>query len=189
MLMPIVSMNKMAMNESIAVTCCYRQVPTPTAVYWEVLNGGWIGSGYVRERIMRDAFVGMSDSWFDLGQDLVAKAGETKDVAAFVKSYSLVYGATNVTAAAQYWLRGPSVGGMTFPGVNPANPFLSLKTAVETVTGGNVTVGGNCDHDNGNCTYRTFVYPYKTNQHFESKAAHADIKKWADAHTAVQFSS
>ena len=47
MVMPVVTINKMAMNESVASTCCYRDVVTPTAVYWEVLHGGSIGSGFV----------------------------------------------------------------------------------------------------------------------------------------------
>ena len=44
MKMPIVSLNNMAMNESVAATCCYRTDNINGAVVRCVLNGGWLDS-------------------------------------------------------------------------------------------------------------------------------------------------
>lgn len=45
MQMPIVSMQKMSMTESVASTCCYRNVVTSSNHFTEVLFGGGIESG------------------------------------------------------------------------------------------------------------------------------------------------
>ncbi|HIQ62050.1 MAG TPA: hypothetical protein IAA66_00510, partial [Candidatus Avichristensenella intestinipullorum] len=46
MLMPIVSMNKMSMNESVAASCCWRYVLGVHEQYPEILHGGKIGTTY-----------------------------------------------------------------------------------------------------------------------------------------------
>lgn len=42
---PIITRQKMAMNESVAATCCFRQVVSSTNYYNEVLAGGALESG------------------------------------------------------------------------------------------------------------------------------------------------
>ena len=46
MLKPVVNMNKMAMNESVATSCCYREVVDVTNIVWKTLYGGYIGTAY-----------------------------------------------------------------------------------------------------------------------------------------------
>ena len=48
MIKPIVSMNKMAMNESVATSCCFAEIVTSNnKIMWDVLYGGYIGSNLV----------------------------------------------------------------------------------------------------------------------------------------------
>lgn len=181
MMMPIVSMNKMAMNESVATTCCYRQVPTPTAVYWEVLNGGWIGSGYKDTLQWRDGYEHLEDinmsAWLNLGYDL---KGDAADVVDFMTNNTLVYGAVNATAEPKYWINS----------VSQLMPNMSLGTQIANVSGGKTLLGDVCDHDGTNCNYRVLAAVYSENQHFESTSKHDTGKaNWQNPHDATQFSS
>ena len=67
MITPIVYLSGMAMNESVAATCCYRETASQTNVYWSVLNGGWIGQAYVTELQHKSA---VSTSWRMLDYDV-----------------------------------------------------------------------------------------------------------------------
>ena len=70
MLMPIVSMNKMSMNESVAASCCWRYVLGVHEQYPEILHGGKIGTTYevvlTRERKYKD----MNNGWLALPYDV-----------------------------------------------------------------------------------------------------------------------
>ena len=69
MLMPIVSMNKMAMNESVATSCCWRNVTTAHKEYPEILHGGYVGTAYVEKYVTKTAYAGMSKTLFNLPYD------------------------------------------------------------------------------------------------------------------------
>jgi len=45
MQMPIVTRRKMSMCESVAATCCYRIVVSPSNYYYETLHGGIVEAG------------------------------------------------------------------------------------------------------------------------------------------------
>lgn len=78
MIMPIVSRKKMAMNESICATCCYRTVVSPTNYYWDVLHGGYVGQP-LESKI--DMFTltwreGIQKAWAELPYDVDFSAQE-----------------------------------------------------------------------------------------------------------------
>ena len=65
MMMPVVQLRAMAMNESVAATCCYRESASPTNTYWATLNGGWIGQAYAPGETKWDSLVHTSWKWLD----------------------------------------------------------------------------------------------------------------------------
>ena len=180
MLMPIVSMNKMAMNESVATTCCYRQVATPTATYWEVLNGGWIGSGYVEELVKKSPYGSMDSSWFDFKYDIVGDGVGDKLKNNFVKYVSGATVGTDTSNPSGNWL---------VYGVDVTNP--SGDTLSGFLANMGLRTDATCDHKtNVNCVYRETKIAFKDNQHFESKTKHdKGGSDWAKPHGAAQFSS
>ncbi len=174
MLMPIVSMNKMAMNESVAATCCYRQVASPTNVYWEVLNGGWIGSGYVDVRARKSESLKAWEVFnFDLkgwlntdGSINAAPAVSTVVNPDGTTTYGVVWGGSVITLDAFFT---PSVSGQS-----------------------TFTRGGYCDHKvtgTNVCAYYDQSPQYKSNYHFEAKSKHAELSSWATPHAANPFNS
>ena len=74
MLMPIVSMNKMSMNESVAASCCWRYVLGVHEQYPEILHGGKIGTTYeVKLQLKGDyAVSGVKNGWLSLDYDVAA---------------------------------------------------------------------------------------------------------------------
>ncbi|MDR0928126.1 MAG: hypothetical protein LBM74_00240 [Oscillospiraceae bacterium] len=66
MLMPIVSMNKMAMNESVAATCCYRFISENAVIYQEILHGGYIDPEVVTAKFVHDPLI--TDAWKAYGK-------------------------------------------------------------------------------------------------------------------------
>ena len=72
MLMPIVSMNKMSMNESVAASCCWRYVLGVHEQYPEILHGGKIGTTYeVKLQLKGDyAKNGVKNGWLSLDYDV-----------------------------------------------------------------------------------------------------------------------
>lgn len=181
MLMPIVSMNKMAMNESVATTCCYREVATPTAMYWEVLNGGWIGSGYVDGATRNSAYQYLNKSWLDYKYDVIFTAGPDPDVdmSASVRYESLLYPAGATTAVSNWYVYGTD--GLLLGTMSEYLGGLGVPTRTDET----------CDHKtNSKCVYNTIGATFKENQHFESKTKHTTGgTDWAKPHTADKFSS
>ncbi len=184
MLMPIVSMNKMAMNESVAATCCYRQVPSPTNVYWEVLNGGWIGNGFKNYRTLKH--VSMTP-WLALGFDLnplaainaVGDANPLPGVAKFTINDVTGWWTTDTTGATA---------------VQPLDEWLSWLPVPNGGQGNGTFVRGSaCDHKatgSNICNYYNQTSSYANNQHFEAKAKHTTGgDDWAFPHDAKQFNS
>lgn len=180
MLMPIVSMNKMAMNESVATTCCYRQVASnPTALYWDVLHGGWIGNGYgTATDTWKDAYAPYKNtSWLStsFGRDL---SGTDANIVALFSGNTLNYGTGSGTETAKWY-------------VNSWVSGQSLDTAIYNASSGTVSYadGSACDHTSPSCKYRDYGYGYLTNKHFEATSAHASVTKWAEPHDPKQYLS
>ena len=74
MLMPIVSMNKMSMNESVAASCCWRYVLGVHEQYPEILHGGKIGTTYEVKLEQKGDYKGVtiSKGWLSLPYDVSA---------------------------------------------------------------------------------------------------------------------
>ena len=72
MLMPIVSMNKMSMNESVAASCCWRYVLGVHEQYPEILHGGKIGTTYEVKLTLKGDYVakGVASGWLSQGYDV-----------------------------------------------------------------------------------------------------------------------
>ena len=172
MMMPIVSMNKMAMNESVASTCCYREVATPTAVYWEALHGGWIGNGYVNGKSLKAEYVDMKASWRDYKGDFTG-AG----MIALMNQYDLKFTS---------FLNPDGTSGPSAWYVLDGTPTL-LDVALTNTPGAGVANVG-CTHDVDTCKYYNFAPKYEENQHFDSTSAH-DSGNWKVPHTAKPFAS
>lgn len=166
MLMPIVSMNKMAMNESVAATCCYREVASATNVYWEVMNGGWIGSGYVNELNWKnDSFIGWGMLDFDI----------TGVTSANLLTLPALNKRVTVEGKTEFYV-------ITNGLEESVDVFLS--------TNGVFGRGSSCSHNDGLCTLKVEEIVHRSNQHFESTTKHDTKKKdWTKPHTAAQFNS
>jgi len=73
MIKPIVSMNKMAMNESVATSCCFAEIVTSNnKVVYDVLYGGYLGSDLRQEHVWNSA---INKSWKLLPYDVVGLNG------------------------------------------------------------------------------------------------------------------
>ena len=72
MLMPIVSMNKMSMNESVAASCCWRYVLGVHEQYPEILHGGKIGTTYEVKLQLKGDYIakGVASGWLSQGYDV-----------------------------------------------------------------------------------------------------------------------
>ena len=70
MLMPIVSMNKMSMNESVAASCCWRYVLGVHEQYPEILHGGKIGTTYEVKLTLEEEYAGLKNGWLSLDYDV-----------------------------------------------------------------------------------------------------------------------
>ena len=70
MLMPIVSMNKMSMNESVAASCCWRYVLGVHEQYPEILHGGKIGTTYEVKLTLAEEYAGLKSGWLALPYDV-----------------------------------------------------------------------------------------------------------------------
>ena len=71
MLMPIVSMNKMSMNESVAASCCWRYVLGVHEQYPEILHGGKIGTTYEVKLTLEEEYAGLKNGWLSLEYDVI----------------------------------------------------------------------------------------------------------------------
>ena len=160
MLMPIVSMNKMSMNESVAASCCWRYVLGVHEQYPEILHGGKIGTTYeVKLQLKGDyAAKGVASGWLALPYDVGV------DDAKLNISY-------NPGRDDWFW---------QFEGKDyyiKENPNL-VKI-----------VKPSCPHNDGSCSYYNEVPTYSQDMHIGATSAHGNEKKWDEPHKAVQYSS
>ena len=190
MLMPIVSMNKMAMNESVAATCCFQEVASPTNVYWEVLNGGWIGSGFVETKNWKKPVL---KDWAKCYGHDVKLNGELplRDVSCCNDVITVTLTLADVAAA------GANPAGWAFPvfGLatavppSPATPTKYEVNFFNLVAAGLASIGDKCDHNTTDCKYLDFEIQHLSNRHWEAVRAHGGISDWAKPHEAVRFHS
>ena len=78
MLMPIVSMNKMSMNESVAASCCWRYVLGVHEQYPEILHGGKIGTTYEVVLTLESKYKDMKSGWLALPYDVSVEDARRK---------------------------------------------------------------------------------------------------------------
>ncbi len=160
MLMPIVSMNKMSMNESVAASCCWRYVLGVHEQYPEILHGGKIGTTYeVKLQLKGDyAVSGVKSGWLSLDYDVIP------GVAACAISYD---------PDAKVW--------------RDATTRTAIDKA--TLASYGQVVKSYCPHNDGSCSYYQEVPVYQQDMHIGATSAHANEKKWDEPHKAVQYSS
>ena len=172
MLKPIVSMNQMAMNESIATTCCYVWNGTSLLGSASLPHGGQLKAGssttwYVWNGDKTNA-TEMNSSWLSWQGGHVNPAYAGLKLSTGVKGDWIVYSHSNDG---------------NWDTLYDANG--NLKT--------NIATAGFCDHKNP----ETCKYFSRTNfsgkfTHTGATSAHYDMtsgNKWLADHTAVQYSS
>lgn len=188
MLMPIVSMNKMAMNESVATSCCYREVVDVTNIVWKTLYGGYIGTAYVDNGwSWKDDLSQQDRAIANAGYDL-RKSGAYVDASTAAGGYALnliwaqpvvqtlpIGTGTFETNASYQWCFEVT-GGVYVPAALAASQ-LGLSFA-------------SCGHDTTSCVYKTHSQSLASNQHIGATAKHdTGGDSWAKPHSAKQFNS
>ncbi len=178
MKMPIVFMTKMAMNESVAATCCYKQVASPTNVYWDLPHAGWVGNGYVDVRARKDPSL---KAWEVFGFDLSGLAFTNGKLTTVPPGIATMVD-TN----------GNTTYGVVDSGVAPSGG-RQYPTLDEFFAGQSTySRGSSCDHKvtgSNVCAYYDQSPQYKVGWHFEAKSKHANLDNWALPHEVVQFNS
>jgi hypothetical protein len=157
-------MNKMAMNESVAATCCYRTTVSAGTTYYEDLHGGYVGGGLVEKAGFIDSTPALTKALsYDIGTP--AKASP----AAGLKLENL-----SKDLDGNYIVTSGSYG--------PGSLFMKKLTAIDGVKA--------CDHTNpATCEWKTFSVVYETKSHFNATTAHSTAADFAAPHAAVQFAS
>ena len=175
MLKPIVSMNQMAMNESIATTCCYVWNGTSLLGSASLPHGGSLKANtkttsYVRLSDTTSAV--LNSSWYGYTGGHVAK----KSAAGRIITYS-----TDGKDGAHNWNVKDNNGNFT------TIADLIKNNEIKEVA------GGFCDHvNNPTCPYYKETSFTGTFTHTGATSAHYDMtsgNKWLADHTAVQYSS
>ena len=162
MKMPIVSLNNMAMNESVAATCCFSATNINGHAYETVLNGG-----YVTDKIGNKITYSVDKSWLTIPGDYQ----EAVDGLKLTQGY--INGA---------WVLGAAGDGT----------FTKLADCTWVAAGNqafyeeNLT---NCDHAGEYCHYISTIEPTFTKVHVGATVEHAAAKDWAGTHAAIRFNS
>ena len=171
MLKPIVSMNQMAMNESIATTCCYVWNGTSLLGSASLPHGGSLvakskTSNYVK---INNAYYGLNGTWYGYTDGHAAKPEVAADV---------------VTTSTE---------GVV--GYHDNTNTTLFKSMTQAIADGDVTpaLNGFCDHKNNpTCPYfketkfaGAFTHTGATSGHYTWTGGNS----WLADHTAVQYSS
>ncbi len=159
MLMPIVSMNKMSMNESVAASCCWRYVLGVHEQYPEILHGGKIGTTYEVKLTLAEEYAGLKSGWLALPYDVTADRAVQR-----INYY-------------------PDENGGVWKYTDDSIVRKSDLAAAEKLA------RSSCAHDDGGCSYYEEVPTYSQDMHIGATSAHANEKKWDEPHKAVQYSS
>ena len=176
MLKPIVSMNQMAMNESIATTCCYVWNGTSILGSASLPHGGSLVAGSTTTSYVQigDTRVKLNSSWWNYTAGHAAQPDTASQV---ITTSSDETG----TSGIHDWVVKNSTGNFW---------KLSDLLGTQWVTKAD---GGYCDHKNNpNCPYfketkfdGTFTHTGATSGHYTWTSGN----KWLADHPAVQFSS
>ena len=159
MLMPIVSMNKMSMNESVAASCCWRYVLGVHEQYPEILHGGKIGTTYEVKLTLKNKYKDLKSGWLALPYDVTA-------------DYAM--------KPINYY---PDEEGGVW---KYENGNLVSKSALAEK---GKLARSSCDHSDAGCEYYSEVPTYSQDMHIGATSAHGNEKKWDEPHKAVQYSS
>ncbi len=168
MKMPIVRRHPMAMNESVAATCCYRMVPSPAAITFEVLNGGSIKSG--PEKILQWN-PSISPDWrqLDFDVDFTGYTGP-KTVPIFN------------SLRREWWV--------LFFAEDRFTSAISMEGFLNAQNGQVAAKNYGCKHDTKACLYMAEVAAPTTNNHVDATKDHFTAGgDWRQPHTAQQFNS
>ena len=160
MLMPIVSMNKMSMNESVAASCCWRYVLGVHEQYPEILHGGKIGTTYEVKLQLKGDYVanGVASGWLSQGYDVAP---------------ALAWQSISYNPDTNQWYRRSD---KWIVNATSVAPFVVAGTQ-------------GCPHNDGSCSYYAEVPTYSQDMHIGATSAHANKKNWAEPHKAEQYSS
>ena len=173
MLKPIVSMNQMAMNESIATTCCYVWNGTSLLGSASLPHGGQLVAGstttYYTWNEGRTSAAAINGSWLNW------KGGHVNTKYAGYRYNAVDSQGNNIAFISDK--NGVKIADLY-------NADGTVNTAVATA--------GYCDHKGADCWYtketsfdKTFTHVGATSAHYTWTSGH----EWLKDHTAVQFSS
>ena len=160
MLMPIVSMNKMSMNESVAASCCWRYVLGVHEQYPEILHGGKIGTTYEVVLTLESKYKDMKSGWLALPYDVTA------DYAMKPINY-----------------HPDEEGGVWKYASSGKVVKKSDRAAAEKLA------RSSCDHRDAGCEYYSDLPTYSQDMHIGATSAPAHLTAWAEPHKAEQYSS
>ena len=160
MKMPIVSLNNMAMNESVAATCCYSHNHINGHYFDSVLNGGALEIRIAETPIYKDQLM---RSWLSV---------TTGDYVEATQGLELTSEFNTVTGA---WEYGTYVEGTWTP--------LAKCTKVDNFN------LGYCDHKGEYCSYIKDYKHEQYTAHVGATVAHSASKNWAADHAAIRFNS
>ena len=160
MLMPIVSMNKMSMNESVAASCCWRYILGVHEQYPEILHGGKIGTTYEVVLTLESKYKDLKSGWLAIPFDVTADCAMKP----------INYHPDEEGGVWKYASSGKVVK-------------KSDLAAAEKLA------RSSCDHSDAGCEYYFDVPTYSQDMHIGATSAHANLKAWDEPHKAVQYSS
>ncbi len=189
MKMPVVSLNQMAMNESVAATCCFKVDTINGSVYETVLSGGAIN--VVTENVIKykDAVCTLPGCWLSIKGDFTpALNGDHLAIKKDLFGNS-VYCSVDA---------GGAVTGILLAGDLTSAGYAGDTVSIQwTLDGGVQTYNlitdhshRYCDHQGLYCDYVEDITQQFVRKHVGSTVEHtAGGKNWAGAHTAMRFNS
>lgn len=162
---PVVTRRLMSMNESVASTCCYREVVTPSNHYQEVLHGGEIVSG---PKTVLEWSAPVSKAWAQIPGDI---------------DFSGYQGASPVPVYHRgkngWWVLLMGQRGIT--GALSLEGFAAANNLPETNPG--------CLHDTNTCVYLQEVAAIVHDHEGSAQAHDTAPLSFEKAHPALQYSS
>ena len=163
MKMPIVSLTAMAMNESVAATCCYKATNINGNNYETVLSGG-----SVIVDVQNKYTYGCKAGWTTVAGDY-----EEATIAPLV---------TNAAGELGYYVDDK---------FTKLSSLTAIGSTASIYDGGFAADLTKCDHKGAYCTYvqNGTLEPIFVKTHVGATVEHAASKNWAAAHTAVRFNS
>lgn len=167
MQMPILAVHAMAMNESVAATCCYRQVVSSSNYYTEVLSGGVIESGPQNMAIWKEG-VPQEWAWLDFDVDFSAYTGNTP-----VPYYN--------NLLKKWWVLYFNQSTIVY--ASPIEELLNDPAIPISVK------NQGCTHSDKTCLYITYKQENGSLHVGATQAHEKGGAGFAQTHTAMQFSS